>query len=567
MNQFKDPSDKPHFLDRNTIIALVVVFVFFFGWSKFVEKNYTKAPSAAESIATGVNPGESVNSGAATGAANLDSAKANVDGKENAVGTNRAAIQSKGSAAFSAAQAGQKPKDEQFVQFENDVYSLQISSMGMGLKDVVIKNYTKRDKTPVVLAAGLGLRAYAASLAGVGGPLEFKVERKSEYEFFGLAVLDGFRVERTLRFSKNSYGFESETRVLSGEPRNIGLQFTLSELAPEKPASSGFLVPSYDHSDWYVSHDTTSTRAVIDPSATLNVEHANVGLAALSSHYFSSMILDRSTVAPKYINHSGPGQASAVLIYTPVNASNEFVVKQVGFSGPKSVAALKSVDEKLTTVIDFGVFKALAVPMIWLLKQFEGLAGNWGIAIILLTLLLRIVMLPLNVYSFKSMKALQKIQPEMKAIKERLKDDPTKMNQEVMQLMKASNASPLGGCIPTLLQIPVFFAFNAVLGQSIELYMAPFFLWIKDLSVHDHIFVLPVLMGIAMFFQSRLTPVADPQQAKMMQWMPVVFSVMMIYLPSGLTLYILVNTLFGIGQQYFLMREKGSEIIGKTAKA
>jgi YidC/Oxa1 family membrane protein insertase len=169
------------------------------------------------------------------------------------------------------------------------------------------------------------------------------------------------------------------------------------------------------------------------------------------------------------------------------------------------------------------------------------------------------------------MKAMQRVQPEMNRIKEKYKDKSADqkliMNQEIMQLMKQNNASPLGGCLPTLLQLPVFFALYQVLGQSIELYRAPFIFWIHDLSVRDPFFVLPVLMGATMFAQQRLTPTAmDPQQAKILMWMPVIFSLFMISLPSGLTLYIFVSTLFAIIQQYFFMRDK-STIQGRVKEA
>ena len=165
--------------------------------------------------------------------------------------------------------------------------------------------------------------------------------------------------------------------------------------------------------------------------------------------------------------------------------------------------------------------------------------------------------MPFNIYSFKSMKIMQKLQPEMQRLRERYKDDPQTMNREVMDLMKRNKANPLGGCLPMLLQLPVFIALYSVLGQSIELYRAPFFLWITDLSVHDKFFVLPVLMGITMYVQQKITPnTMDPAQAKVLQFMPIIFTAFMLFLPSGLTLYIFVSTLFGIIQQYVFMREK-----------
>jgi len=155
------------------------------------------------------------------------------------------------------------------------------------------------------------------------------------------------------------------------------------------------------------------------------------------------------------------------------------------------------------------------------------------------------------------MKAMQKIQPMTQALREKYKNDPARMNSEMMALMKEHGANPLGGCLPMLLQIPIFFALYKVINSSVELYQSPFMFWITDLSMHDKFYVLPVLMGISMFVQQKLTPsTMDPTQAKIMAFMPLVFSLFMLNLPSGLTLYMFVSTLFGITQQYFMMKEK-----------
>jgi len=154
------------------------------------------------------------------------------------------------------------------------------------------------------------------------------------------------------------------------------------------------------------------------------------------------------------------------------------------------------------------------------------------------------------------MKRMQRIQPQIKAIREKLKDNPQEMNMKVMGLMKENKANPISGCLPMLLQFPIFFAFYRVLGQSIELYQAPFILWLQDLSLKDPFYVLPVLMSIAMFFQMKISPSAmDPMQKKVMMFMPLVFGIFMLGLPSGLTLYIFISTLFGIIQHFILMRD------------
>ena len=202
------------------------------------------------------------------------------------------------------------------------------------------------------------------------------------------------------------------------------------------------------------------------------------------------------------------------------------------------------------------------------LYWFYSLIQNWGVAIILLTVLVRLIVLPFNITSYKSMKKMQVIQPKIKALRERYKDDPQNLNKEMMAVMRDNKVNPLGGCLPMLLQMPVFFALYQCLGQSIELYQAPFFGWIHDLSLKDPFYVLPILMGISMYVQQKITPTTmDPAQAKIMQFLPVVFSLMMVSLPSGLTLYIFVSTLFGIIQQQIFMKDKKSASNAQEAKA
>jgi YidC/Oxa1 family membrane protein insertase len=199
----------------------------------------------------------------------------------------------------------------------------------------------------------------------------------------------------------------------------------------------------------------------------------------------------------------------------------------------------------------------ISKPLVYIMKAFHSMVDNWGLAIIFLTLLVRLCVLPFNLMSMRSMKAMQKIQPKLTALREKYKEDPMTLNRETMSLMKENGANPLGGCLPMLIQIPIFFALYRVIGSSIELYQSPFFGWITDLSSHDIYYVLPVLMGITMFVQQKLTPsTMDPTQAKIMMFLPLVFSLFMLQLPSGLTLYMFVSTLFGAVQQMIIMRDK-----------
>ncbi|MBW1980029.1 MAG: membrane protein insertase YidC [Deltaproteobacteria bacterium] len=238
------------------------------------------------------------------------------------------------------------------------------------------------------------------------------------------------------------------------------------------------------------------------------------------------------------------------------------------YMGPKDVKTLKAANLKLEKAVNFGWFDVIAQPLLVCLKFFNRFTHNYGVAIILLTILIKVLFWPLTRKSYESMQAMKKLQPKMAKIREKYKDDKERMNQEIMQLYRTHKVNPLGGCLPMVLQIPVFFALYRVLYSSIALRHAPFMLWINDLSAPDRLNigfqipylgglpVLTLLMGVSMFVQQKMTPTTgDPRQEKMMLMMPVVFTFLFVNFPSGLVLYWLVNNILQIGQQYFINKK------------
>jgi YidC/Oxa1 family membrane protein insertase len=224
------------------------------------------------------------------------------------------------------------------------------------------------------------------------------------------------------------------------------------------------------------------------------------------------------------------------------------------YIGPKDHEILKSINPELTDAIEFGFFSFLATPFYKVLLWINNYVGNWGWAIILFTLLVKFILFPLSYKGMMSMQKLKDLAPKMKEIKEKYKGDPAKMNAQMMEMYKKHGANPMGGCLPLLLQIPVFFALYRVLLNAVELQGAPWILWIEDLAMMDPYFVLPVLMGASMWFQQKITPsnFTDPLQEKIFKWFPVIMTIFFVYFPSGLVLYWLVNNLFTIAQQYFI---------------
>ena len=222
-----------------------------------------------------------------------------------------------------------------------------------------------------------------------------------------------------------------------------------------------------------------------------------------------------------------------------------------GYVGPKEYETLKAINPELTDIIEYGFFTFIAKPMFLALLYLYHLVGNWGWAIVLLTVIIRILLFPLTLKGMLSMQKLKELAPKIKELQQKYKGDPQKLNMHMMQLYKKHGANPMGGCLPMLLQIPIFFAMYRVLLNSIELKGAPWILWIKDLSAPDPYYVLPILMGATMYLHQKITPttITDPMQKKIFEWLPIVFTFFFLTFPAGLTLYWFTNNILSIIQQ------------------
>ncbi|HKJ77768.1 MAG TPA: membrane protein insertase YidC, partial [Gammaproteobacteria bacterium] len=206
--------------------------------------------------------------------------------------------------------------------------------------------------------------------------------------------------------------------------------------------------------------------------------------------------------------------------------------------------------------VDYGWLTPISAPLFWVLDKIHGIIGNWGWAIIILTCLIKLAFYPLSATSYKSMAKMKKLQPRLQTLKDRYGDDKAKMNQAMMEIYKKEKVNPLGGCLPIVIQIPVFISLYWVLLESVELRQAPFILWIQDLSTKDPYYVLPVIMGLSMLAQHRLNPTPmDPIQAKVMMILPLVFTVFFAFFPAGLVLYWVVNNILSIAQQWYITRK------------
>ncbi len=282
------------------------------------------------------------------------------------------------------------------------------------------------------------------------------------------------------------------------------------------------------------------------------------GWIAMLQHYFVAAWIPSSGETHAYSTRQTSGGlniagfTSPALVVAP-GLTGEW--QSTLYVGPKNQYALADLATHLDLVVDYGWLWWIAQPLFWLLTKIQSVVINWGVAIIMLTVLVKAVFFQLSAASYRSMAKMRKVQPKMVAIREQYAEDKQKQSQAMMELYKKEKINPMGGCLPILIQMPVFIALYWVLMESVELRQAPFALWIDDLSAMDPYFVLPLLMGASMFFMQKLNPPPpDPMQAKIMQWLPVVFTFFFLWFPSGLVLYWVVNNLLSMAQQFVITR-------------
>lgn len=283
------------------------------------------------------------------------------------------------------------------------------------------------------------------------------------------------------------------------------------------------------------------------------------GWIAMVQHYFLSAWIPNPDQMQTYsarVTQSGFNIAGFTSPALTLDSGNSGVVGAKFYAGPKDQYRLQEISPYLDLTVDYGFLWWIAQPLFWLLTNIHAVVGNWGVAIILLTVLIKAVFFKLSAASYRSMANMRRVQPKMVDIREQFADDKQKQSQAMMELYKKEKINPLGGCLPILVQMPVFIGLYWMLMESVELRQAPFVLWIKDLAVMDPYFVLPLVMGASMFYMQKLNPPPpDPMQAKIMQWMPVMFTFFFLWFPAGLVLYWVVNNLLSMAQQYVITRQ------------
>ncbi len=386
---------------------------------------------------------------------------------------------------------------------------------------------------------------------------------------------DGVAIVKHLRFEGNSYGFGLELAVADSRRMftEAGIRWTHSPTESQTRYSFQGPEALVGGKLLHFSESELAQGVVLpDPRTSTDTPPPPVYWAGYADSYFLSAMLPRENDPVRLWVKKDNGEVfTEVLVPMAAFATSPYPFTI--YAGPKDLSALASVGHHLTRTVNLGWFSFVAEPMLRILKLFHHVSGNYGVDIILLTVLVKLITVPLTHKSYKSMQEMQKLQPQMKKLQEKYADDRTALNKEVMELYRRHNVNPLGGCLPMIIQMPIFIGLYNALLSAVELRHAPFAWWINDLSAPDRlppiphpplaviagteirIPVLTLLMGVSMLVQQRMTPqTGDPAQQRMMMIMPLVFTVMFINFPSGLALYWLVNNVLTIAQQMIMQR-------------
>jgi YidC/Oxa1 family membrane protein insertase len=470
------------------------------------------------------------------------------------------------------------------VIVDTDLYTAVFNTSGAALKKLILKKYmttTAPDAKPIAMIDENNPDNFSLKTVGSGIPIDpsavysvntvsllVKNGEKKSLEFVASAKTGDY-VKKTFTITGGSYiiGLDQQVGNNSGTPQEGSLQLIEKNHYVAKPGESRYEV----HGPTTFADNALHAQKSSDLAKGAKTFEKNVLWSGFEDKYFlGAAIGENGSIASVQVRQNN-GYVDNVISSPPLSLAPgaTATVSYRLYYGPKDLDILKSQGSRLEEVIDFGWFSAIAKPLLHTLQFFYKYIHNYGVAIIIITIILKALFYPLTNKSYKSMKDMQKLQPKMAELKEKYKNDRDAMNKAVMELYKTHKVNPMGGCLPMVIQIPVFFALYKALMFSIELRHAPFILWIKDLSAPDALFgvipaglpllggmpigPLPLLMGATMVIQQKMTPSnMDPAQAKMMMALPFVFTFMFLNFPSGLVLYWLVNNILTIAQQTYI---------------
>ncbi|MFN4341776.1 MAG: membrane protein insertase YidC [Azonexus sp.] len=530
---------------RRLILVLIFTFSSFMLWENW--QKYNQPKPAAEVAAAGQ----------AAGAAPVPSAS--LQGKAAPVTPTVAA-------AVSTAET---------FTISTDLLKATISTQGgdvVKLELLKYRDHDKKDQNFVLFDAqhqyfaqsgliGDGLPTHRTHFTRVAGASEL-AEGSNELKVRLEAEQNGIKVAKLLTFKRGSYLIDVSWEIANGSDKTLAphayFQLQRDDVAPagESKMVSTFTGPAiYTEAEKYQKVDFGH---IADNKAKF-AKTADNGWLAMVQHYFVAAFVPKDKTPREFymrkLDGSNVFQAGVIVPVAEIAPGGKGESSVSLYAGPQEQAALKQVAPGLDLVVDYGWLTVVAAPIFWALEAIHKLVGNWGWAIVILTIAIKAVFYPLSAASYKSMAKMKLLTPRLMQLKERFSDDKQRLNQEMMKLYQTEKVNPLGGCLPILIQIPVFIALYWVLLGAVEMRDAPWIGWITDLASPDPYFILPVVMMVSMFVQTKLNPTPpDPIQAKVMMAMPLIFGVMFFWFPAGLVLYWVVNNVLSIAQQWQITR-------------
>ena len=581
-------------MEKRAILAIILTFVIIMLWS-FIQAKFFPAPPPKETKKEVSAPAEKVSEQAPPPPVVKESPKP-TKGKatptEKEVARRDVTVETPNySAVFT--NEGARLVHFRLKQFESGVEQSPLAVKIVQFIDGLLGNKTGEPPKlmPVDLVntsreegLPLGLTSGAAGPALPDGNWEVDKEEvrlsgpdeKGEV-VFSKTLPNGLRIAKRFKFSGDLYAIDLDLEIQNNSPQEIrsplGLEWVgkieLAKLANQENKDFGLKyallndrkVEKKDLGGTSSSGCTpgcSAPRKQIEPFE--SSYSGDIRWFCFEGEYFAAMLIAQGEGKTSTLSVKGDDRnflrANFVTPVTVASQQTARVPYRI-YLGPKELDRLEKLGVEAQKIIDFGYFSVVAKPLLWFMNLTNRVTGNYGLDIILISILIKIIFLPLTQMSMKSMKEMQKVQPEMNRLKETYKDDKARLQQEIMLLYKRRKINPAGGCLPMVIQIPVFIALYNALQNAIELRHAPFMLWVRDLSAKDPIYITPIVMGATMFIQQKMTPTAaDPTQAKLFLLMPIMFTFLFLNLPSGLVLYWLVNNVLSIAHQYYFMNKK-----------
>lgn len=469
---------------------------------------------------------------------------------------------------------------DRIIHVKTDVLNVAIDRQGGNIVKVSLPAYPDalHSKTPFTLLSDDPAHPYVAQSGLISNSGPDSLHQQALYEAsatdYTLATHQqeltvnlewkgpqGINITKTFRFEKGKYNVQVSYKV-ANQAKQIWTGYFYAQLmrknVPQESKSMfqinpyiGGIISSPDKRYEKIDFDKMAKQD-------LNQDIKN-GWAAILQHYFLSAWIPENQQTFNYSTKALADNMFLVRLVGPlvnVAPGNTATLAATFYAGPAIAETLKNLAPGLDLTVDYGILWPIGIVIFWLMKHLYDLFGNWGVSIILVTLLIKLAFYQLSAASYRSMASMRKLQPKLAALKERHGDDRQKLSQATMELYRKEKVNPLGGCLPVLIQIPVFIALYWVLLETVQLRQAPFILWINDLSAPDPYYVLPIIMGITIFLQQKMNPApVDPIQAKVMMVLPIFFTALFLNFPAGLVLYWVVNNILSIAQQWYITRK------------